>query len=220
MHAEELKNLVARFNASEESKKESKIDAGSVLTIGGKKKEKEESRREESGSHKEESLGKKEDSNVKSQNLKKSFKKKKKKNLSENIYIKLTKLLKNILFPNFYKVLKRVESGKATPAQVNSQNKTFEIVSPLKPAFTRTVTNFAFKSKAGAMPGNVTKTNQDVYIAVPSMFGSRERSFFSVCDGHGVNGHFVSGYIKQNLPSNFFFQRFKYIKFYDNFFFY
>lgn len=51
------------------------------------------------------------------------------------------------------------------------------------------------------MPGNVTKTNQDVYIAIPSMFGSKEKSFFSVCDGHGVNGHFVSGFIKQNLPS-------------------
>lgn len=67
MHAEELKNLVARFNASDESKKETKTEAGSgsVLTIGGRKKEKEENRREEAGIRKEE-LSKKEDLNVKS----------------------------------------------------------------------------------------------------------------------------------------------------------
>lgn len=52
------------------------------------------------------------------------------------------------------------------------------------------------------MPGNITKTNQDVYIAIPSFANSKEKSYFAVCDGHGVNGHFVSGYIKQHLPSN------------------
>lgn len=51
------------------------------------------------------------------------------------------------------------------------------------------------------MPGNVTKTNQDVYIALPSFASSKDRYFFGVCDGHGINGHLVSGYIKQNLPS-------------------
>jgi hypothetical protein len=95
-----------------------------------------------------------------------------------------------------------MESGRTTPAQVNSPYKTSELTSPLKPTtLIKIITNFAFKSKAGAMPGNVTKTNQDAYIAIPSMFGCKDKCFFSVCDGHGVNGHFVSGYIKQNLPS-------------------
>lgn len=109
--------------------------------------------------------------------------------------------IKFFIFNNFNQILKRAESGKGIPAQVNSPNRTLDIASPSKPALIKSVTNFAFKSKAGAMPGNVTKTNQDVYIAIPSMFGSKEKSFFSVCDGHGVNGHFVSGFIKQNLPS-------------------
>lgn len=68
----------------------------------------------------------------------------------------------------------------------------------------KTVQNFAFKSKAGAMPGNTPKTNQDVYITVPSFGNSKDRYFFGVADGHGVNGHLVSGYIKQNLPSKIF----------------
>lgn len=29
-------------------------------------------------------------------------------------------------------------------------------------------------------------------------------NFFAVCDGHGVNGHIVSGYIKNNLSSIFY----------------
>lgn len=52
------------------------------------------------------------------------------------------------------------------------------------------------------MPGNTPKTNQDVYITVPGFANSKDRYFFGVCDGHGVNGHLVSGFIKQNLPSN------------------
>jgi hypothetical protein len=66
MHAEDLRNLVARFNASEDLKKEGKTEAGSVLTIGGKKKDKEkdESRREEAFGRKEDALMKKDDSNV------------------------------------------------------------------------------------------------------------------------------------------------------------
>jgi len=27
--------------------------------------------------------------------------------------------------------------------------------------------------------------------------------FFSVCDGHGVHGELVSGYVRDNLPSKF-----------------
>lgn len=32
------------------------------------------------------------------------------------------------------------------------------------------------------------------------MLGQLGLHFFSVCDGHGVNGHHVSAYIKENLP--------------------
>lgn len=33
--------------------------------------------------------------------------------------------------------------------------------------------------------------------------GRSERHFFGVCDGHGENGHFVSGFLKINLPETF-----------------
>ena len=31
--------------------------------------------------------------------------------------------------------------------------------------------------------------------------GNKNWYLFGVCDGHGINGHHVSGYVKANLPS-------------------
>jgi serine/threonine protein phosphatase PrpC len=42
----------------------------------------------------------------------------------------------------------------------------------------------------------------------------KDRYLFGVCDGHGVNGHFVSDFIKEILPENieYFFLKSKTIK--------
>lgn len=42
----------------------------------------------------------------------------------------------------------------------------------------------------------------------------KDRFLFGVCDGHGVNGHFVSDFIKEILPENieYFFLKNKAIK--------
>lgn len=58
--------------------------------------------------------------------------------------------------------------------------------------------NFASKSKAGTN-GKQTKTNQDIaVIDVKMPFGIK---LFCVCDGHGLNGHLVSAFIKTHLLS-------------------
>ena len=44
------------------------------------------------------------------------------------------------------------------------------------------------------------KVNQDNYI-VDLDFCGKENYFFGVCDGHGPFGHFVSNFVKLNLPS-------------------
>lgn len=38
--------------------------------------------------------------------------------------------------------------------------------------------------------------NQDQYIIQPVFNGMRDVHLFGVCDGHGVNGKLVSGFIK------------------------
>lgn len=57
------------------------------------------------------------------------------------------------------------------------------------------------------------KVNQDSYIIIEN-FMMKDRYLFGVCDGHGVNGHFVSDFIKEILPENieYFFLKSKTIK--------
>ena len=45
-----------------------------------------------------------------------------------------------------------------------------------------------------------TKTNQDAHCAKKNFCGNSLSWFFGVFDGHGINGHFVSNYIKSVLP--------------------
>lgn len=68
--------------------------------------------------------------------------------------------------------------------------------------------NFAFKTRAGSLPGNVVKTNQDSYIVQTNFLQSRDCALYAVCDGHGVNGHLVSGFVKDTLPSRDFLRLF------------
>jgi serine/threonine protein phosphatase PrpC len=55
-----------------------------------------------------------------------------------------------------------------------------------------------FKTKAGTN-GNQTKINQDIAIIETGL--PHGVKLYCVCDGHGLNGHVVSAFIKQNLIS-------------------
>ena len=55
------------------------------------------------------------------------------------------------------------------------------------------------KTKAGTT-GKQQKINQDIAI-IETKFPF-EIKLFAVCDGHGVNGHLVSAFIKVNFLSN------------------
>jgi serine/threonine protein phosphatase PrpC len=58
--------------------------------------------------------------------------------------------------------------------------------------------SYAVKTKAGTN-GKQAKTNQDIALVdVKLPFGIK---LFGVCDGHGVNGHHVSAFIKGHLLS-------------------
>lgn len=54
------------------------------------------------------------------------------------------------------------------------------------------------KTKAGTN-GNQTKINQDIAITESAL--PHGVKLYCVCDGHGLNGHLVSAYIKLNLIS-------------------
>lgn len=50
-------------------------------------------------------------------------------------------------------------------------------------------------SQAGKDEQGKTKTNQDNYVMLDSMFNNPKISIFGVLDGHGTNGHLVSDYV-------------------------
>lgn len=62
---------------------------------------------------------------------------------------------------------------------------------------------FAWSSFRGYYPNQKLKPNQDSLI-ISSVFGDHNlsQSFFGVFDGHGIDGHYCSRYVKENLPRN------------------
>jgi serine/threonine protein phosphatase PrpC len=59
---------------------------------------------------------------------------------------------------------------------------------------------YAVRTRAGNNYTGARKTNQDNYI-IHSNFGKNpNKHLFAVCDGHGEDGHFVSGLVKESLP--------------------
>lgn len=73
----------------------------------------------------------------------------------------------------------------AAPPHVTSQGKGLRL-------------STACMSRAGREPG-FKKTNQDNCFAFEKYI-SEDQSLFGAMDGHGPNGHLVSGFIKQQLP--------------------
>jgi serine/threonine protein phosphatase PrpC len=62
------------------------------------------------------------------------------------------------------------------------------------------VTNCACKTRTGEASGRPKKQNQDAYI-ISHLFAPAQGDYlFAVCDGHGLYGHEVSGFIKEQLP--------------------
>jgi len=61
------------------------------------------------------------------------------------------------------------------------------------------VESFAVKTRQGFIPSQA-KPNQDSFISVKNLGGIEGLWMFGVCDGHGVNGHLVSDFVKKNLP--------------------
>ncbi len=47
------------------------------------------------------------------------------------------------------------------------------------------VTRFSYSTKAGVVPHNPYKVNQDQYIVTPKMLGRKYLHLFGICDGHG-----------------------------------
>lgn len=61
------------------------------------------------------------------------------------------------------------------------------------------ILTYAVKTRQGFIPGQ-QKTNQDSFIIHKDFSGIKNLWMMGVCDGHGLQGHLVSNFVKINLP--------------------
>ncbi len=105
-------------------------------------------------------------------------------NLLENMNLKLTRN------PSEKKIINLNNN--------NSENEINEINKVIKNSNNKTVLyKFACRTKAGKDLSGQTKTNQDNFLAKNKIFNLLNYSAFAVFDGHGINGHTISKYIKE-----------------------
>ena len=64
----------------------------------------------------------------------------------------------------------------------------------------KVIVRFAHKTRTGSIEGIPKPQNQDSFLILHDFCACKNQFLFGVYDGHGVNGHLVSDYIKKNLP--------------------
>ena len=89
--------------------------------------------------------------------------------------------------PNLIKLKKEIEKEKEIPVQ--EKKKVIKIIKDILP-----YTHVGFD---GEEP---KENNQDNYFIYKNFMNKKDYIYMSVCDGHGVEGHFVSDFIKETLP--------------------
>ena len=77
------------------------------------------------------------------------------------------------------------------------------------------LTKYSCKSKPGYSMNGTIKTNQDSFLSKNKIFGLNNYSIFGVFDGHGVNGHFISRFLKEHF-GNFFCKKENYLSHNEN----
>ena len=89
-----------------------------------------------------------------------------------------------------------------SPRDINI-DETKSITSPKQKILSNPVDCFAVKSRPGNNANKETKVNQDSYVILKDLSKMENLWLFGVFDGHGINGHFASDYVKKALPGKY-----------------
>ena len=84
-----------------------------------------------------------------------------------------------------------------------TQSMNSDIIQNNVPYSANFITRCIYKTRVGSMYGKNKKDNQDSFIIHNKLLGNLSNYLFSVCDGHGLNGHLVSRHLKHTFPSAF-----------------
>lgn len=102
-----------------------------------------------------------------------------------------------------HKNLKNSQKGTLKDLEDDLKLKSEEIKKTLKEknlSSDKIFANYGVKSQAGMMNG-VSKINQDSYFIETKLLGVENLAILAVFDGHGNNGHRVSGFLRSRLRS-------------------
>lgn len=69
-------------------------------------------------------------------------------------------------------------------------------------SFSKKIKSIYELSKVGYSGPNILKINQDNMFVFNNLANNPDFYFLGVCDGHGLYGHEISKYIKENLPTD------------------
>ncbi|KAM3131561.1 hypothetical protein pb186bvf_016345 [Paramecium bursaria] len=80
----------------------------------------------------------------------------------------------------------------------NKNRSALSLHAKTQPDYASFTLSFSVRSRQGQLASNPNKTNQDTYICETNI--APDLHLFSVCDGHGQNGHYVSQFVKEHFP--------------------
>lgn len=106
-----------------------------------------------------------------------------------------------ILSPSSSSIKLEIPIRKKNSRRTQSMNS--DLIQTIIPISANFINRCMFKSRVGTVYGKNKKENQDSFIIYSNLLGSQSNYLFSVCDGHGNNGHKVSRYLKHSFPSIF-----------------
>ena len=101
---------------------------------------------------------------------------------------------------NIHKQNNNMSKASLNQSQASSQNR---ISNPIKKTFiTKKIRKIHHFTHVGFNGEKDKEFNQDIAFLEKNFAGNNSFLYMAVCDGHGVEGHEVSGFIKRTLPKD------------------
>ena len=111
---------------------------------------------------------------------------------------KNTKIENTIFFRNYNPFLFSTISKKYSQEQ---QIRPCDIINLKKDNYVKNYAILSQKGRHKVIGIEAEDVNQDVVFLNPNFLLIKNLFFFGICDGHGIQGHYISSYIKEILPA-------------------
>jgi len=111
-----------------------------------------------------------------------------------------TGIVNPLLRPSDKEDIKEQKLKKENPLQEKEKEKEIEIPKKENTKVRKLIKDILPYTHVGFDGEEPKENNQDNYFIYKNFMNKKDYIYMSVCDGHGVEGHFVSDFIKETLP--------------------